>query len=642
MRLPTTTTVDKRQVLLEELLRASAPVSGDELAARLKVSTRMVRNYVRQINGRDQVVHASHRGYRVDRDAYARWRGRSPRRGVPDTPDKRLDFLSRDLAQRAKPVSVYDLAEVLAVSESTLEADLSRARELFRQHDLSIKRDHDLVWLEGPERSRRRLVRQMLHSTTDGLIPATWQAFVAEYDHIDIRGLRGTVDEALAESQLVVNEFAMSDLLVHLTITLDRLTAGHPLPSADWTPPTVEPTHFDLTERLAGAVARDFGVTLPEAELWALYGVVAVRTTQQSGPNAALAVDPQWRTMVAEILDDVSARYLLGPADPSMQLNLALHVQNMVARAKSGLALVNPLGEDFKRDHPLVHDLALYFAQKVEWRTGIVIKPGEVDYLSMHMGMQYMRYLDERDMITMTLVVPQYYGMADALEEKLAKRLRGQAVIEKVATTLDFDFTSVTSDLIVSCVDPSGPTSAPVEVISPFLTPHDADRVAAGVQAERDRNARRRMRTLLGRLIDPQLYFHVPLVASREDALTLMTQRLQDLGYVSDGFYHDVMDRELRSATSFGGDFALPHSMYMDANSTGISVLVAENPIPWGEGQVHLVLLFALSPDGRRTFRDVLDGITRLLSEPATTQALISSAGTFGDFMSTLMGLLDE
>ncbi|WOP19398.1 BglG family transcription antiterminator [Raineyella sp. LH-20] len=640
---------DRRRALLDLLLRSAHPLSGEDLAARLQVSPRTVRNDVRDLNRAGRLVVASHHGYSLDREAYeaapesALAEGLHAASGLPDTPDRRLRYLCRNLVQNAEPISIHTLADRLMISESTLESDLGRVRELMRQHDLTLRRDHDLVLVVGPERSRRRLVRQLLHNSTQGLMPATWQAFAAEYDHIDIDRLRDTVQRIIGGSPLQLNEFALRDVLVHLTITIDRVRQGHTLPAADWVPPYADAHVRDLTQQLADAVATDLGTVLPETELRALYGVVAVRATRNATPEAAeTAVDPQLRTVVAEILDDVSTKYLLGPADPAMLLNVALHAQNLIARARSDLSLVNPLGENFKNEHPLVHDLAIYFAQRLEERTGIAVGPGEVDYLSMHMGMQYLRYLEQRDLVTVTLVVPRYYDLADSLAERLGRKLRGQADIERVVTSLDFDFAEVTSDLIVSCVDPAGPASAPVIRIGPFLTSADLDLVIDGVRRERERNARRRVRTVMSTLIDPQAYFHVPEVATKEAALAMMCERMADLGYVDPGFLDDVLDRERRSATSFGGEFAIPHSMYMDAHSTAISVLACDRGIPWGSSaDVRLVFLFALSPDGRQTFRDALDELTRLLSEPARIAALIDGAQDSDGFLATLLSLVD-
>lgn len=55
---------------------------------------------------------------------------------------------------------------------------------------------------------------------------------------------------------------------------------------------------------------------------------------------------------------------------------------------------------------------------------------------------------------------------------------------------------------------------------------------------------------------------------------------------------------------------------------------------------MRLVFLFALSPDGRQTFRDGLDEITRLLSERANITVLVNASGSFEEFMSALESLL--
>lgn len=265
-----------------------------------------------------------------------------------------------------------------------------------------------------------------------------------------------------------------------------------------------------------------------------------------------------------------------------MLLNLALHVQNMVARAAAKQSLVNPLGNDFKNAHPLLHDLALYFAGRLETVLGIEVHEGEVDYLSFHMGMQFLRNLEQRDLVTITLVVPRYYDMATSVCDQLQDSVRGQALVEQTVTTIDADFGAVTSDLIVSCIEPGGPASAPVVKISPFLTTLDIDRVLSAVRQERDRNARRRVRTALTTLVDPQLFFHVHSVSSKEAALAMMCGKMVTAGYVEGTFLEDVLDRERRSSTSFGAEFAIPHSMYMDANATAISVMISDKGIPLG------------------------------------------------------------
>lgn len=192
-----------------------------------------MRKYVAKLNARGTVVVTSHRGYALDPRARARLANLAEPAASIDTPDRRLEYLCRLLAQMSTPVDVHSLADKLYVSDSTIESDLSRAREVFREHDLTLKRDHENVWLDGPERSRRRVVRQMMQQGGQGVVP-TWQAFSREYAHFDLTKLRTTVSQIVAESELELNEYALSDVLLHIAVTVERVRAGHTLPAAEW------------------------------------------------------------------------------------------------------------------------------------------------------------------------------------------------------------------------------------------------------------------------------------------------------------------------------------------------------------------------------------------------------------------------
>jgi lichenan operon transcriptional antiterminator len=112
-------------------------------------------------------------------------------------------------------------------------------------------------------------------------------------------------------------------------------------------------------------------------------------------------------------------------------------------------------------------------------------------------------------------------------------------------------------------------------------------------------------------------------------------------GLTPASFYDDVLARENRSSTAFGGQFAIPHSMRMDARRPGISVMVTDTGIPWGASSVRLVVLFAVSADSGRLFRDVLDGFIRVLLEPDNVSTLLAAGDRHATFVRTLAGLLE-
>lgn len=125
---------------------------------------------------------------------------------------------------------------------------------------------------------------------------------------------------------------------------------------------------------------------------------------------------------------------------------------------------------------------------------------------------------------------------------------------------------------MVSAVDLSGLTSVPVVAISPLVRREDIERVTDAVRAERQRGVRQELRSSILTMVEPGLFHSLPSVASKQDALALMCTTMYDEGVTTKSFYQDVMDRETRSSTPFGGPFAIPHSMKMDAHrSTSVT-----------------------------------------------------------------------
>lgn len=629
---------ERQQQLVNELRAAEGRLTGRELALRLGVTARSVRDYVRAINSGAQapLIISDQDGYRLDERAYRRHRNtRGKRRTGYDSPEKRLYYIVRYLVGHADGADVFELGERLSVSPATIEADLGRARELLREHQLVIRRDREIVRIEGPERQQRKLVRHLLLGSGEAGLPS----LDGPQRHGRARRLHDAAIGHLAEAGLDVNEYVLNDLVMHLTIAADRISAGHVLTAVGEPLPTGRRAAvWAATEGLASAVRQIFDVVLSDPDLQNLHDILATRVSETAVRSA---VSAEALGITREALRDLSNQFLLDLYDEATVFALTLHVQALILRASNGESLDTPLGPDFRNMHPLIHELALQFAHRIEARTGIEVGAGEVDFLAFHLGNQVQRQMTQGPPVTITCVAPRYSTLHEELADRLGRIVQEHAVVENLVTSLSHDWSTVTSDLVVSVVDLDLDT-LPVLRISPFLTEADIDKVATAVRAERVRAARAKLRANMISLLDPNLFHHREQVASKLDALTLLSRTLEREGYVARGFLADVLDRERRSPTAFGGQFAIPHSMYMDAAKTGIAVLVSETPIPWGPSSVRLVLMLAVSPDGRPVFRDVLDELIGVLNDPASIVALLDSCDDHHRFVRRLSRLLTE
>ncbi|WP_062381748.1 BglG family transcription antiterminator [Demequina pelophila] len=630
-------TIDRREALLRELRHASAPVPGAVLATALEVTSRTIRQDVKALNARagTTMVQASHQGYTLDIAMYQRYRSRQGhgRRRI-DTPRQRLCFIAREVVAAPEGVSVDDLTQRLAVSFETIEADLTRVRELFVIHDLRLRRDRSTVRVEGSERNKRRLVRQVLLDAAEGANPAALHAFEQDYPDLDVRALRRSTRAALAACDLNVNEYALNDLVIHLVIAADRVRAGHTIDSISGHTGAQAPALDGVVE----AIETMCGTTLPPEERALLCDIIVARFGDSESPDTTTEV----RQLVHDSMRVVSEYYGLEVADERSLSGLSLHVQTLLSRARTGRGLRNPLGGAFKSMHPLLHEMALLFASALEARAGVQIRGGEVDFLSFHLGTLFQRELERGPMVRVSCVVPQYHDLHTEAARRLREATADAAVVEDIITALDHDWSQVTTDLVVSAVDLGPDVAAPVVRVSPFMSADDIARVRSAIASERARISKQQLRSQVLSLVDPALFHAVERAGSREEALERMCATMHREGYVDEAFIDDVLDRERRSSTAFGPQFAVPHSLLHNARATGISVMVADRAMPWGDASVRLVVLLAVSPDQRAVFRTVLDQLIGVLNDPASVSALLSGARCYASFVRTLGGLLDR
>src|SRR5690606_23465695 len=122
-----------------------------ELADQLGVTTRSVRSYVTAAKAAAhplQIITASTSGYRLNREVYAGFASESRGRdSQADTPRDRVHHLARRLTEAPAGLDIHALADSLYVSESTIEADLRKVKQLGEDAGLTLNRKGSVVTL---------------------------------------------------------------------------------------------------------------------------------------------------------------------------------------------------------------------------------------------------------------------------------------------------------------------------------------------------------------------------------------------------------------------------------------------------------------------------------------------------------------
>ncbi|WP_137844361.1 PTS sugar transporter subunit IIA [Microbacterium sp. 2FI] len=634
--------------LLGLLARDGDWATAATLADAIGVTPRSIRSYVTAINARiapGVAVESGPLGYRAGTDAAAALRA-----GLETgTPRDRLHTLVRSLLDAPDGIDVYETADALFVSTATLDADLARVRGLLGGTELTLERSASRARLRGTEAAQRRLLSRLAHDEMDA-------------GSFDLASLRRTLGEGsvgaqafgpfktelvarLGERGWFVNEFGISDVVMHIAIAADRVAQDRPLEAvaAD-----ARPAQLEVAGIIAELSERHLGVSLGSGDLQHLATLVLTRVVAPGAPGAATGDDharsrlePDVEQAVREVVEHAAAEFLVDIAHEDFILRLALHVQNLRHRAREQAWSRNPLTRSLKSTYPMIFEVAVYIASGLHERLDIPLLDDEIAYIAMHVGGRLERSRRADQLLTATIVCPGYYELHELLRSSVDRSL-GQAIeVVGVETRVDPDWTSIDTDLVLTTIDPPASGERIVR-IQPFLTDADVERVQAA--AGRIRRSRRlaRLRAELERYVDASAFVRgLDAAAGVDGAIRTLGALLVAQGVIDEDYIDRTIQREQLSSTAFTDALAVPHALGMTATRTAIAIGIAEPSMPWGEGRVQVVAMVAFSETDREAFQTVFEQFVEVFSERDSVQRIVRRATDFPGFLDELVAVID-
>lgn len=111
-------------------------------------------------------------------------------------------------------------------------------------------------------------------------------------------------------------------------------------------------------------------------------------------------------------------------------------------------------------------------------------------------------------------------------------------------------------------------------------------------------------------LFQPELVFLQEEVATKEEAIAFLCQKLQASGAVEGHFLQTVMDREAMVPTVLETGVAIPHGYFSEVKYAKIAVLIPKQPIPWSNGrEAKVVLMLAFTEATSHLFGNIYNVI---------------------------------
>lgn len=627
----------RTELLLSALAHSNTPVTAAELAAKLGVTDRSIRNYVARLNADGTLVQSGPLGYELVGQVRPAQRSES-------SPDNRVARLLRTLIDARAGLDVYETSAALFVSESTLESDLGKIRARLDGTGLKLQRTGDRVRLIGPESGRRRVLSSLFREES--------QRDILELDEIqrefpaeNLEAFKHALIAALEAEQFTLNEYSINNVLLHVVIALDRVERFGTRVDDEGSLVITgrSPAHHEIRRILSSELVRFFPTQMPESELEYLAALVATRVaTPDVGRRATVGdyIEPERLSAIRGIIERASREYLVDFSDEDFSARLALHLHNLVNRARDNTFSRNPLTQSMKASYPMIYELAVFVASELQQVEHIDVNEDEIAYIAMHLGSQLEQQRRTQDLVNAVIVTPAYHEIADQLQAKVSETISPHGQIHSVVTRADVDWSAFADNLVVTTLTPPVHSDRFV-MVTPFFNEVDAENVRTALGRMRRSQRRSRIVSELLEYFDPAYFSRNLHAENSTEFIELLGAPLVRGGIIGREYLSAAIEREAISSTAFTESLAVPHAMTMTATRTAISIAINESPSPWGTRQVNVIALIAFSESGRASFQEVFDQFVEVFSDEANVKRFIAHATDFDSFIAELARLIE-
>lgn len=607
--------------LIRTLLNQTHPINSNALSLEIGVSVRTIKTYVKEINDTmpDCITSNSH-GYLIDQRSGTLLLGHVE--SDTQTNDERVTYLIRQLVRT--PIDTYELCDQLFVSMPTLQRDLVKVKKKIAPFDLKIINKRDFLSMVGTETNKRRLCSSILYQESD-INFIDLEAIQYHFEDIDITYIKSIIISTLHAHHYFINDYSLINLILHITITIDRLKNEN---TSSYEPNTmlITPDELRLVKEIIKPLEEKFHISYSENDIYELAILFISRATslnyKKINPeNIYEYIEPTVLALVEKLINAVNSYYYINLEEVEFKIRFALHIKHLLIRGVNQRFSKNPLTDDIKSNCPLIYDAAVHLSGIIKEETGIAINDDEIAYIAFHIGSGLQTQKKLHDKIIVLLCCPNYYDLNPRLVENLNHHFGEDIIIKDIINDLE-GLRDVDVDLMISTIPANYFLSCELIQVSMFFNQADQLNLAERINLIKGRKMKTQFHDQLTQLFSKNLFEINDILRTQNEVIHHMCQHLINLDYVDHTFFEKIIEREKMSSTAYN-HFAIPHTLKMDAKQTGISIMICKNPIAWDKHRIQLILMMCFNKNERYLFNQIFEPITMILNDSKNIDKLL-------------------
>lgn len=629
--------MNARQIfLLEFLLKQHEYLSANQLAEKYGVSTKTVYQDIDKLNDffdegelKSRIVKVPRKGIKLSageerKKIHSLLLVNKHESGVQDfSPEYRESELIKRLFINQEELDIYNFAEEMYVTESTVHRDIDKLEKNLGQFNLKIRIKHDQLFVDGDEWNIRKALQSYVIQAQSLGREENIERFFSEKD-IEI------CNEAISRlSQKYHHQFSeeYSCLLLVECLVFKKRTE-HDNCLTERTSNLINDlnhleVYFFSGELLESIINKSFSEISPyEIEAMA-YSLLAYGFSIQSA-DYIQNIDHQ----VNELIQKVSNLLSLDLSkDNHLKLMLSNHISKMIFRLRNQIYITNPALEEIKKQYSSLFNVIWIAIRGLSKYYEINISNEELAFIVIHFQLAI-----EKIVKPLNIVVICQNGIAtsELIMSKLHKIFDSDAKITNInARELDFyDLSNI--DLIISTIALPEVT-VPVIEVSPILTKDEIESIRSFYSEHMTDNYTLMRTSLDGRKFNleslhtlikkPHLIRET--MKSKKECLEKMIKECDSSNRKNKEFKESILERETLGSTSVYTGVALPHCDPRFVEQSELIVMTLDKPINWGKNNVKLIILIAVAENDIPIFKDSLIALYSVIENQELMNELV-------------------
>lgn len=610
------------------LIRKRTYCSLDYLAETLGVSTRSIRNYIKQLNsdmkGIAAVENERGKGYRLEiknEQLFENLLGTiDSRNNRRDSPQRRIAFIIDRLINSEETNTLDELAFAMNIGRTTLVNELKNAAVALESYNLSIRgKQNSGMYLSGSELDLRFFI-------LDNVYDYIYSGYPLD---VDIK------DEILQIATRHDLETSTQDRLMQsVVVMLDRLVKNHPLTNVHEKYRKLQDTKdYQIALDIVASIEGKLPIKVPEPEILFITLPIAGRRTPTNNRSIAdITITEDVKTLLEKIVEQLGfEKEIIRENEPFFE-DLQLHLTFMLNRLMFEIRIKNPLLSDVKEKYPVAFKMAEIAGQVIEKEYGLTVYEDELGYIAFYFGVFIAQSeVKVKRLQQVAVICGKGRGSAKLVAIQLQRILNPNTKLDLFSETEVSKERLEHYDIVFSTVklpfESDTPTIMINEIFDENIVSKQIEKVTYlqkfKLKDEGNHNS------LVKLLINQEKFYLLDCRKSYQENVLEMIDDLIKKGYLDGGFKERLLEREAKGSMVFDRYIALPHTSNTATDKIELALGVFPREVLADGKEIKLVFLLGIP---RQTDYDasllikIYDEIIKIATDDQLVNRLARSA----------------